>query len=117
MRAIVARILRGAGYGVLEASNGIDATSLWETRIGPIDIIITDMVMPRMGGKEFAGRVRANGSRTPILFMSAYTEDAIPLSDSSSNESFIAKPFSAGQLLPTVRSLLDGAGDRNARLS
>jgi PAS domain S-box-containing protein len=109
VRTIVARILRGAGYGVLEASNGVDAASMWELRSVPIDILITDMIMPKMGGRELAMRVRLKSSLTPILFMSAYTEDPIAVSGGSGNERFIGKPFSAEELLPAVRSLLDGA--------
>ena len=82
---------------------------MWELRSVPIDILITDMIMPKMGGRELAKRVRLKSSLTPILFMSAYTEDPIAVSGGSGNERFIGKPFSADELLPAVRSLLDGA--------
>lgn len=108
VRRVVSRILQGGGYDVLEASNGVDAAAMWESRMRSIDMVLTDMVMPGMGGRDLANRVRRLSSRTPILFMSGYTEDPIAALGAGANEVFIEKPFTAEALLLRVRALLDG---------
>jgi two-component system cell cycle sensor histidine kinase/response regulator CckA len=109
VRKTTSRILRGAGYTVLEAENGKDASSQWEARTSAIDIVVTDMLMPTMGGRELASRIWKQKPRTPVLFMSGYTKDPIAVSAGTDVERFLGKPFTADSLLPLVRSMLDGA--------
>jgi len=114
VRSAVSRILRGNGYDVLVAANGIDAMAVWQTNEGlesqlrPIDMVLTDMVMPGMGGREFADRLKILSERTPVLFMSGYTEDLVAPLGPNSNERFIEKPFTADALLLEVRATLEG---------
>lgn len=71
------------------------------------------MIMPGMGGREFANRLKELSSRTPVLFMSGYTEDAIAASDPDANEGFIEKPFSAEALLLKIRATLASSESLN----
>ena len=114
VRNAVSRILRGSGYDLLVAGNGIEAMALWEiqealeSQVRPIDLVLTDMVMPGMGGREFANRLKGLSSRTPVLFMSGYTEDPVATSNADAYEAFIEKPFTADALLLKVRATLAG---------
>ena len=94
VRAILKQILEGQGYQVLAASNGEEALSISRDLERDIKLMITDVVMPQMSGRELAERVLALRPSLPVLFMSGYTDDAIVrhgLLDEKLN--FIQKPF------------------------
>jgi two-component system cell cycle sensor histidine kinase/response regulator CckA len=75
MRKFVGDMLRVQGYMVLEASNGIDALSLLNKHAGEVvHLLVADLVMPEMGGKELAERVRETYPESKVLFISGYTE-------------------------------------------
>ncbi len=110
VRALTVRALRRAGYEVLEAADGDDALALLSARVTPVDLVVSDIVMPRMGGAAF---VRALGERWPsvrVLFVSGYPGDspdvravealAIPV---------LEKPYTPSILLFEVRLRLDAA--------
>jgi signal transduction histidine kinase len=105
IRRLAASALRKAGYHVLEAANGREATELAAHHNGPIDAVITDVVMPEMGGLELAVGVRRLGHRARVLYMSGYPEAAASSVDPA--DSVLAKPFAPTALLHSVRSLLD----------
>jgi two-component system cell cycle sensor histidine kinase/response regulator CckA len=111
VRALSARILRKHGYTVLEAQNGHDALSLAATyEGGPIDLLMTDVVMPQMGGEALAARFRAEYPATRVLFTSGYSDSESFRADVlGRGAAFIEKPFSPAALARKVRATLDAA--------
>ena len=108
VRFIAACSLRAAGYKVLEAADGIDALALVESRENRIDLVITDVVMPRMGGRELAERIRAKRERLPILFMSGYMNDeVVGNGNMGSHMAVLQKPFTPEMLVRKAREVLD----------
>jgi CheY-like chemotaxis protein len=77
LRAITGRILRKRGYVVLDARDGIDALEIANRHVGPIHLLITDVVMPQMSGPELAERLSAARGDVPVLFMTGYSMDAV----------------------------------------
>jgi two-component system, cell cycle sensor histidine kinase and response regulator CckA len=111
VRSTVRRLLERHGYKVLEAANGRDALSLLAARDGEIDLVLSDMVMPGMGGVELANRVRAQTPKLPVLLMTGYTEEAITRAgDRPIDEHIIEKPFTLHTMLERVRWALAANG-------
>ncbi len=107
VRALVALILADCGYSVVEACDGREGLKLFETHQGPIDLIVTDIVMPGMSGREMAERILASHPGMKILFVSGYTRTAVQhhgLLESGSN--FLQKPFSPRELARKVGTLM-----------
>jgi two-component system, cell cycle sensor histidine kinase and response regulator CckA len=111
VRTVLGRILRAAGYAVLEASNGAEAMHICENPTIGIDLIITDVVMPEMGGREFARLLHALRPTARMLFMSGYSEERLPVGGTEAPAAFIEKPFTMDALARKVRELLDPADD------
>jgi len=108
VRELVARILRKQGYRVLPYSNGSEALEYCRTNAATIDLLLTDVVMPKMSGKELAEEATSVRGDLTTLFMSGYTDELIAQRGvASSGENLITKPFNPEKLLLTVRSLLD----------
>ncbi|PIY20275.1 MAG: hybrid sensor histidine kinase/response regulator, partial [Deltaproteobacteria bacterium CG_4_10_14_3_um_filter_60_8] len=108
VRNLAARVLTAAGYQVLTAVNGEEALVLLEDRQGPVHLLLTDVVMPGMGGRELAARLATNWPDLKVLFMSGYTNNAIVhhgVLDEGTQ--FIGKPFSVMELTRKVREVLD----------
>src|SRR5262245_21403346 len=95
-----------AGYRVLEARDGIHALEVARACSQPIDILVTDVVMPRMGGPELARRLSDTNPGMAVLFMSGWAESEAGREVSAAGP-VLAKPFLPGQLLRTVASALD----------
>jgi two-component system, cell cycle sensor histidine kinase and response regulator CckA len=109
VRSTLRRLLERHGYRVLEASNGQDALSLVAARGTEIDLVLSDMVMPGMGGTELAGRVRSSAPSIPVLLMTGYTEEAITRAgDRPLDEHIIEKPFTLHTMLEKVNLALAG---------
>jgi PAS domain S-box-containing protein len=107
VRQVASRILRRNGYRVLEAGNGADALRVCESAPDPVDLIVTDIVMPEMGGAELAKKIRETQPDARILFTSGYTEDsALRQSFLEPGEAFIEKPFTPALLARKTRELL-----------
>jgi two-component system, cell cycle sensor histidine kinase and response regulator CckA len=103
VRSTLRRLLERHGYRVLEASNGQDALTLVAARGAEIDLVLSDMVMPGMGGTELAGRVRGSSPGIPVLLMTGYTEEAITRAgDRALDEHIIEKPFTLHTMLEKV---------------
>ena len=110
VRRLAERILRAAGYRTLTAASGGDAVVLCERRAGEIDLLLTDVVMPQMSGRELAERLLAANPGLQVLYTSGYTDDAIVQHGVlESGTHFIAKPFTAAGLTRKVRLVLDQA--------
>jgi nitrogen-specific signal transduction histidine kinase/ActR/RegA family two-component response regulator len=108
VRQLVGRVLRESGYGVYEASSGDEALRLSDSIAEPIDLLVTDVVMPGMSGRELAEQVCQRRPRTRVLFMSGYTEEAIVGHGVGGSEAdFIGKPFTPQELAEKIRNLLD----------
>ena len=108
VRELVSRILRKQGYNVVPYSNGAEALEYCRTDVGTIDLLLTDVVMPKMSGKELAEQATSVRGDLTTLFMSGYTDELIAQRGvASSGEYLITKPFNPEKLLLTVRSLLD----------
>ena len=91
--------LRQLGYQVLEAADGQDAVELFENHAGKVDLVLTDLVMPRMGGQELWSRLTAADPEIAFLFTSGYTEENVLRRDMLSPHTlFLTKPFSVADL-------------------
>jgi two-component system, cell cycle sensor histidine kinase and response regulator CckA len=104
------KALQRGGYTVLEASNGGEALLIVEQHPGSIDLLLTDVVMPRMTGPQLAARLRAIRGPLRAVYMSGYTEDR--LTDQGGlgpNDTFVQKPVGPENLLRCVRVALDGS--------
>ena len=110
VRRFITHVLCELGYEVLEASNGEEALHLAQGyRAGPIHLLITDMVMPQMGGRELADKLKPSYPGIKSIFVSGYTENiAIYSRNLKADESFLQKPFSQRAMAFKVRQMLDG---------
>ena len=108
VRKLASELLEESGYVVLEANGGEQALNLCKEHKEPIDLLITDVVMPRISGKEVAEQLRTIHPETKVLFMSGYTDEAIVHHGIvDSDIAFIQKPFSERALAQKVRDVLD----------
>ncbi|MFQ5613333.1 MAG: PAS domain S-box protein, partial [Anaerolineae bacterium] len=108
VRELASRVLAGQGYTVLEAANGEEALRLAREHNGQIHLLLTDVVMPHMGGKELADRFRVARPQTRVLYASGHTDEAIARRGVLEPEmAFIQKPFSPTALARKVREVLD----------
>jgi two-component system cell cycle sensor histidine kinase/response regulator CckA len=109
IRELNARALRQYGYNVLVAKDGQEALSTAQQLRGKgLDLVLTDVVMPEMGGKELADRLHATYPNLKVLFCSGYTEDAIVHRGVlSSDIAFLQKPFNPSALARKVREVIE----------
>ncbi|HBB86528.1 MAG TPA: hypothetical protein DC047_02805 [Blastocatellia bacterium] len=107
VRNLACELLQESGYRVFTASGGEEAVQLFKKH-KKIDLLITDVIMPKMSGKEVADRLRKLHPKTKVLFMSGYTDEAIVHHGIvDSHIAFIQKPFSENALAQKVREVLD----------
>jgi two-component system NtrC family sensor kinase len=108
VRASVRRLLEWHGYTVLEARNGAEALKIYESRERDIGLVLTDVLMPEMGGQELVERLRERRPDLRVVFMSGYAERAlttngwVPLATG-----YLEKPFAVETLIRRVREVLD----------
>lgn len=115
VRELGALVLSSLGYRVFEASNGREAITLIEQRRdNPFQLVVTDVVMPEMGGRELAQRLRELSPGTRLLYSSGYTHDAIEKTDLlEEGINFLQKPYTMSVLAGKIREVLDhGKQDR-----
>lgn len=105
-RALMREALEEAGYNVLEAREGNDALLVADWHAGPIDLIVTDVMMPHVDGGELGQRVRPLRADTKVLYVSGYPKDRLP----DTTVHFLPKPFTPDVLTAKVRALLHGPG-------
>jgi signal transduction histidine kinase/ActR/RegA family two-component response regulator len=108
VRELARRMLEREGYQVVDAACGADALGQLETARGAFDLVLTDVVMPRMNGRELAEEVGRRYPDIALVYMSGYTDDEVVLGGVRDHDvTFIEKPFSRRTLLDAVREALD----------
>ena len=116
VRALAGHVLRSAGYAVVEAGDGGEAVRVCERHVGAVDLLITDVVLPQLGGAELADTLCALRRGMRVLFMSGYPDDDLVRKGVlRSKVAFIQKPFSPTELLRVVREVLKDAAAEAAR--
>jgi len=110
VRALVTRALREAGYQVVQAQHGAAALALLEGQCETIHLVISDLVMPGVGGREVARWVAAHCPKLPVLFISGYPRSYLEAHDLYDDATpLLRKPFLPSRLLEAVRELLPDA--------
>jgi len=113
LRSLVCRTLSGEGYGTLEASHGAEALEIMEKAAQPVDLVVTDVVMPGMDGRELGRRLAQRWPTLPILYISAYDVNDIFRRGSPGNSApFLQKPFPAEGLISKIQQLLGSPSSR-----
>jgi two-component system cell cycle sensor histidine kinase/response regulator CckA len=109
VRAVNARALTARGYTVLEAASGVEALQIIEERAEPVDLVVSDVVMPEMDGPTLLVELRKRFPTLKVVFVSGYAEDAFKknLPDGEAFN-FLAKPFTLKQLVETVKQVIAG---------
>jgi two-component system, cell cycle sensor histidine kinase and response regulator CckA len=109
VRRVAAKTLVASGYRVLSAKDGPEALTVAAGEPGTINLLLTDIVMPGMTGRELAERLAAVRPATRVLFMSGYTEDVVVRATAAAaGSAFLQKPFDPEALARKVREVLDG---------
>jgi DNA-binding response OmpR family regulator len=105
VRELVAAALTRAGFAVRTASTAEEALDL-EAR-HPIDLLVTDVILPKISGPELAEMIRRRSPQTRVLFMSGYTGNALTAEDLRGGSGFLAKPFGTNALIQRVQEVLN----------
>ncbi|CAN5675913.1 hypothetical protein BH23GEM10_BH23GEM10_01480 [soil metagenome] len=109
VRSLAERVLTRHGYAVMSAANGVEALTLARNAPSSIDLLLTDVVMPGMGGVKLATQLLAEMPELQVLFISGYAPDAVPgTAEDGRTLHFLEKPFSPASLGEAVRTALDG---------
>ncbi len=106
IRGLLDAVLGDYGYRVLMAANGKEALELAAQHDNKIDLLLTDVVMPRMGGAELANQLESSAPDLRVLFMSGYSEEIVASQMMGGNRVLLEKHFTIVELLDTVRSAL-----------
>lgn len=112
LRGLIRELLEIKGFAVLEASQGVEALELIEKADKPVDLVLTDVVMPHMSGSELVERLRSDYPGMKVVFMSGYTganNAAIHKSLEMPGVAFLQKPFRLNALISVVEGLLGPA--------
>jgi CheY-like chemotaxis protein len=108
VRGIMARTLRDCGYKVLEAGDGRAALDILEAQAGRVSLIVADVVMPDLGGREMAARLAERWPEVPVLFTSGYTGmDVVRRGLLDEGREFLQKPLAPEALARKVREMVD----------
>jgi len=110
IRNILVQILKLEGYEVLSAAHGLEALQRAAEHPGPIDVLITDLMMPFMGGEELIERLAEERPETRVICLSA----AFSKASLSRDILYLPKPFSIRSVVHTVKSVLDGSPPKEA---
>lgn len=108
VRDLIVRVCRSRGYTVWEACNGLEALDVFAAVGGKVDLVLSDVIMPQMGGADLAQHIRSLRPTVKFLFISGYTDTDFTLPESvTARTGFIQKPFKPAQLSATIRQILD----------
>jgi signal transduction histidine kinase/ActR/RegA family two-component response regulator len=114
LRVLAAETLKRLGYNVLAAGNGLEALVAADQHAGEIDVVVTDIVMPRMGGPELVEKLRKKRSGFHVIFMSGYTEAAVLENANIGKDAILLnKPFSTETLVRKMREVRDSELSEN----
>ena len=102
LRQAVVEVLRSSGYTVFEAQTALEAAEIAEKRVGKLDVLLTDVVMPGLRGPDLARRVSARHPSVHVLYMSGYAE-GLPEMQLPPNSAFLQKPFRFATLLERLK--------------
>lgn len=108
VRALLASVLKGRGYTVLEAADAGEALSLCHARGSLVSLVITDVIMPHMNGPQLTRKLKGIIPTAKILYISGYVGDAVAVDLAETDASYLQKPFGPHELTKKVRMLLDG---------
>ena len=106
VRAVISTVLQSHGYEVLLAASGQEALDLATTLPQPIDLLLSDVVMPGMNGRQLAEQFSRAWPDTRVLLMSGYTDDVLVRTGANAGLPFLNKPFSPSQLLRAISQVL-----------
>jgi CheY-like chemotaxis protein len=109
IRKLARMILEASGYVVLDSRNGREGLALCEAHQGQIDLLVTDVMMPELGGRELAEGALKLRPRLKVIFMSGHTEDTVLKEGVEEGAAFLQKPFTPAALAQKVRETLDSA--------
>jgi two-component system, cell cycle sensor histidine kinase and response regulator CckA len=112
VRALIRAMLLQSGYEILEAANGEEALALWESSLDAITAVLTDVVMPRMGGLELARRIKEATPDTAVIFISGYSDDPVVQEAAGMDCGFLPKPFTMPELTKALRGALENGQRR-----
>lgn len=115
LRQLVARLLTRNGFEVLTAENGSRALALADEHQGAIDLLLTDVIMPGMSGRDLAKTIRARHPGVPTILMSGYADEALGKDSSSNEEALLRKPFTEPELIEAVHDALRASRARTGR--
>jgi len=107
VRRLVSQMLQLTGYTVLEAANGLEALGLMDHVGQPVDLLLTDIVMPAMNGGTLAQRLSRRHPKMRVLFTSGYMDDTVVQEVVAMGAQFLPKPFTPDALTQKVREVLD----------
>ena len=109
VRTMISKVLQSGGYTVLEAQHGVEALRVCKKHKGPIHLMVSDVVMPQMSGRELAGRLALRRPEMRVLYISGYPDNAIVHHGVlETGTAFLQKPFTLNALEYKVREVLDG---------
>ena len=115
VRRLARTILEASGYTVVEARNGREGLALCETYTGSIDLLLSDIVMPELGGRELAESALKLRPGLKVIFVSGHTQDVVLKEGIQKGMAFLQKPFTPAGLAQKVREALDGDGPAHVR--
>ena len=116
VRSIAARTLRRGGYEVVEATTGHEGLATYRSLGGRVDLVLTDLVLPELGGRAMAQALMAEGLKAPVVYMSGYTAEAMSAqSVLEAGDQFVEKPFTPESLLSKVRETMQMAAQEPRR--
>lgn len=109
VRRFAARVLEAEGFSVFEAADGVDALRMMREEVTAVDVILSDIVMPRLNGVELMQVLAASHPQLPVLLMSGYASGELEGMGIAAPCAILTKPFPAEQLVEAVRRCLRGA--------
>ena len=118
VRSLARRLLQGEGLTVIEAQTGEEGLARWReatSRGEAIDVVVTDIVMPDMGGRELVTHLRAGNPMLPVVYVSSYFADAVSGLDLSGPAELVEKPFTPAALTSAVHTVLGHTGEADRR--
>ena len=109
VRAAARRMLERRGHRVVEARHGADALIAWDAQGAAIDVVVTDLRMPELGGRELVAALRARGVQVPVVYTTGYADQPLP-AEAAERERVVAKPFDGATLCAAIEALAARAG-------